>query len=85
MEEINKAQDSRENSPDYNGSSSLVNPLGKETPHAKFKSDKNLINSFYKKDDNKNTIHNNSDSSDSSKSSKKTDDVDDDDFDDFDY
>ena len=82
MEEINRDQDNREHSPDYNGSSSLVNPLGKETPQAKFKNDKNLINSFYKKDDSSNTIGNNS-NSDSSKSSKKSDD--DDDFDDFDY
>ena len=84
MEEINRDQDNREHSPDYNGSSSLVNPLGKETPQAKFKNDKNLINSFYKKDDSSNTIGNNS-NSDSSKSSKKSDDDDDDDFDDFDY
>lgn len=81
IDEINSSQDDREKSPDYNGSSSLINPLGKETPQAKFKSDKNLISSFYKKNDK--PIKDDSNSS-SSKSSKDND-IDDDDFDDFEY
>ena len=78
MEEINSTQDKREISPDYNGSSSLVNPLGKETPQAKFGADKSLINSFYKKDETKPVLSNDD-------SSSKSKDDDDDDFDDFDY
>ena len=78
MDEINSAQDKREVSPDYNGSSSLVNPLGKETPQAKFGADKSLINSFYKKDETKPVLSNDN-------SSSKSKDDDDDDFDDFDY